>query len=61
MSGVVLEVKFTSTFPRWVADLIRRFDLQRRSVPKYVLCLSAEARPERALGRSVQEIIGLPA
>lgn len=39
LGGVILEVKFTDSYPRWVSGLIRYFGLQRRSVPKYVLCV----------------------
>jgi hypothetical protein len=39
VEGVVFEIKFTERYPMWVADLIRAFGLQRRSVPKYVLCV----------------------
>ena len=38
VTGTILEIKFTQTFPSWVATLIRTFDLQKRSVAKY--CLS---------------------
>ncbi len=33
---VILEIKFTDTFPSWVQDLIYRFDLLRDSYAKYV-------------------------
>jgi hypothetical protein len=39
VEGVVFEIKFSEHYPMWVADLIRGFELQRRSVPKYVLSL----------------------
>lgn len=32
---VVLEVKYTGSYPQWVAEMIRRFDLERRSMSKY--------------------------
>lgn len=35
--AVVLEIKFNNAFPRWVQDLIIRFNLLRDSVSKYVL------------------------
>ncbi len=34
--AVILEVKFTDTYPAWVQDLIYRFDLLRDSFAKYV-------------------------
>lgn len=36
---VVLEIKFDGCFPAWVHDLVRRFQLQARSVSKYCLGL----------------------
>lgn len=36
---VILEIKFTNTFPFWVAKLIQRFNLTRDSFAKYVACL----------------------
>ncbi len=38
---VILEVKFNRTMPEWVTRFIRRFDLVRTSVPKYVLSIDA--------------------
>ena len=32
---VVLELKFTWSFPRWMQDLVERFDLDRASFSKY--------------------------
>ena len=32
---VVLELKYTGSYPGWVADLVRRFNLQRNSMSKY--------------------------
>ncbi|MEZ5980131.1 MAG: polyphosphate polymerase domain-containing protein [Planctomycetota bacterium] len=40
----ILEIKFTNTFPVWLADVARRFGLVRTSVAKYVLCLGAARR-----------------
>jgi hypothetical protein len=39
--GVVLELKFEDTAPRWFADMARRFNLERRAVCKYVACCEA--------------------
>jgi len=49
---VVLEVKFTDAYPRWVAGLIRRFHLLRDSMAKYVLGLQCLSR-EGALARPI--------
>ena len=38
VGGVILEIKFTPPRPVWLHDLIQQFNLQRQSVPKYVLC-----------------------
>ncbi|MCK4660098.1 MAG: polyphosphate polymerase domain-containing protein [Phycisphaerae bacterium] len=47
-SGVViLEVKFTNTYPFWVADMLRRVEVLRRGVCKYVIC-SRAASPSDA-------------
>ncbi len=40
-SPIVLEVKFTDTFPTWVEDVVRRLDLLRDSFSKYVVCVDA--------------------
>lgn len=39
--GVVLELKYNGRAPRWMHDLITSFNLQRKSVPKYVLTVDA--------------------
>lgn len=41
LGAVVLELKFTDRFPTWMRDMVRVFNLQRCSVPKYVHCLQA--------------------
>ncbi len=38
-AGVILELKFTDRFPGWMQELVEAFTLQRRSVPKYNLCI----------------------
>lgn len=40
-SPIVLEVKFTDTFPTWVEGVVRRLDLLRDSFSKYVVCVDA--------------------
>ncbi|MBF0368611.1 MAG: polyphosphate polymerase domain-containing protein [Magnetococcales bacterium] len=37
VEGHILEIKFTERYPAWVQELIRAFELQRISIPKYVL------------------------
>jgi hypothetical protein len=41
VAGTVLEIKFTDRYPGWVGEMIRAFDLQRRSVAKYVLSVDS--------------------
>ncbi|MDP6380369.1 MAG: VTC domain-containing protein, partial [Phycisphaerae bacterium] len=38
VGGVILEVKFTDRFPRWIRQMVRIFGLERTSMPKYVMC-----------------------
>lgn len=46
---VVVEIKFDgATFPAWVQDIVRRFQLQARSVSKY--CLGLHACTPTAIG-----------
>ena len=49
--AVILEVKFTDRFPRWLADMVRAFDLERRSMAKYVYCVRSLRRAGRLWGR----------
>ena len=41
LAGVVLEFKFTGQFPNWMSEMAQLFGLQRRSVPKYVMCVES--------------------
>ena len=41
VGGVVLELKFTDRFPGWMHELVQVFNLQRTSVPKYVMCVDS--------------------
>lgn len=50
---VVFEIKFTDVFPSWIQDLVRRFDLEPCSVPKYALSLDELFRASSA--RAVSE------
>lgn len=38
LDGVILEFKFTDRFPSWMAQISRTFNLQKRSVAKYIYC-----------------------
>lgn len=40
---IVLEIKFTDTFPGWVEDVVRHLDLLRDSYSKYVVCVDTLA------------------
>lgn len=37
--GVVLELKFTGCYPRWMEELVASFDLYRTCMAKYVSCV----------------------
>lgn len=41
---IVLEVKFTDSYPWWVQRMIQRFELNRISLAKYVLCVETMQR-----------------
>ncbi len=49
-SPTVLEIKFTNTYPFWVRTLIQRFQLERVSLAKYVLCVEQARREGIDLG-----------
>jgi len=36
LDGVVLEIKFTGRYPAWLGQMVKCFNLQRRSISKYV-------------------------
>jgi SPX domain protein involved in polyphosphate accumulation len=42
--NVILEIKFHDSFPGWVQEIIRSFDLKRISVPKYVRSVNSLQR-----------------
>lgn len=44
VGGVILEIKFTDSFPAWLGDMVRVFGLERRSMAKYVTCVRELAR-----------------
>ncbi len=39
--GVILEIKFTNRFPVWMREMARALNLERRSMAKYVACMTA--------------------
>ncbi len=43
VEGVILELKFTDRFPVWMREMVRIFNLERRSMAKYVTCVHALA------------------
>ncbi len=51
---VVLEVKYSGSYPAWVADTVRRFDLERRAMSKYrhAVEVVTALRPDAAAGAS---------
>jgi len=49
ISGVILEIKFTNRFPGWMRQLAGHFNLERRSMAKYVACLQAQRVPQLEL------------
>ncbi|MFP6581858.1 MAG: polyphosphate polymerase domain-containing protein, partial [Candidatus Hydrogenedentota bacterium] len=46
---VVMEVKFTDTYPHWVTLLIQRFNLERTSLAKYVECVRTMQQEQHIL------------
>ena len=56
VKGVVLELKFTDRFPRWMRLMIRTFDLQRRSMAKYVVCVRRMTRSPMLGQRGQREV-----
>ncbi len=44
--GVILELKFTDRFPRWMTEMVEIFNLERTRMPKYVTCLQASRTPD---------------
>ena len=41
LDGVILELKFTERRPPWLAALVQRFELDKQSIPKYVMSVDA--------------------
>lgn len=44
LDGIILELKFEQSAPQWMGELVQRFNLRRRSIPKYLLCVDALAQ-----------------
>ena len=44
MDHTILEVKFTNLYPSWIGKMVQEFQLERTSVPKYVLCVEEANR-----------------
>jgi hypothetical protein len=55
--GVILEVKFTNQYPGWINGMVRQFQLQRRSVPKYIECIDAARRSRNFGGRRASGVL----
>jgi hypothetical protein len=53
MEGAIIEIKFTDTYPHWVRSLIDTFQLQKQSIPKYVMSM------DRALENGTYQAGGL--
>ena len=49
--GVVLEIKFTNTYPFWVSQMIHRIAVLRRGVCKYVTCFRAAGTVSERVSR----------
>lgn len=39
---VIIEIKFSRTFPVWLKNIISRYGLQRQALSKYTICLQAD-------------------
>jgi len=44
MENTILELKFTNLYPSWVGKMVQEFQLDRISVPKYVMCIEEASR-----------------
>jgi len=44
LEDMILELKFTNLYPSWVAKMVQEFQLDRTSVPKYVMCIEEANR-----------------
>jgi len=41
---VILEIKFTCSFPSWMQNILTRYDLQRRPISKYTICIDQDRK-----------------
>jgi len=44
IEGIVLELKFTDRFPKWMGELVKSFNLWRDCMAKYVYCAESDNR-----------------
>ena len=44
LDGVILELKYTDACPHWLEVMVETFQLDRRSVAKYVMCLESSLK-----------------
>ncbi|MCB0729742.1 MAG: polyphosphate polymerase domain-containing protein [Ignavibacteriae bacterium] len=40
-NNFVLEIKFDNGYPKWMQEIVQEFNLQRRSVSKYTICIDS--------------------
>lgn len=59
IEGVVLELKFTERFPKWMRRMVRTFNLERTSMAKYVACVLCYRRDGHTVSaRPRKEVYG---
>jgi hypothetical protein len=56
VDGIVLELKFTDRFPNWMGLLVETFNLERKSMAKYVACVLAGLRTSTPSNQALQEV-----
>lgn len=47
----ILELKFFSGFPTWLQKIIRRFELSRRAISKYTICVDSHYELKRFVNK----------
>ncbi len=57
-SAMLIELKFTRRFPRWMTDLVTRFGLERCGFSKYVHAVAGQ-QARQAGGVELQRVAGL--
>ena len=57
--AVILELKFTDRFPRWMHELVRVFNLSPISFPKYIHCADAVLRRDKYSSRIASSRAGV--